>query len=185
MTQTGGAYGDGTIFSIANTGGTLTDLHNFSGGAADGINPNGGLVLSAGTLYGMSPAGGATGMGMIFSIAATGGPLTDLHNFTGSATDGNEPQGTPVLSGSTLYGATYAGGANGGGVIFSMANTGGTLTDLYDFAASPTDGNSPIDTLFLASGTLYGMTLYGGELRRWYYLLDRNDRWRPDGFACL
>src|SRR6266851_4208047 len=36
---------------------TFSALHSFSG--ADGANPNGGLVLSGGTLYGTAEAGGS------------------------------------------------------------------------------------------------------------------------------
>jgi uncharacterized repeat protein (TIGR03803 family) len=73
MTSQGGAYGDGTIFSIATTGGALTTLLSFSGtgGATPGAYPQGGLTLSAdgSTLYGMTENGGAYNDGVVFSLS--------------------------------------------------------------------------------------------------------------------
>jgi uncharacterized repeat protein (TIGR03803 family) len=49
---------------------------------------------------------------------ASGQTFTTLYNFDG--THGSEPYGSLILSGSTLYGMTYGGGANSDGTIFSL-----------------------------------------------------------------
>jgi uncharacterized repeat protein (TIGR03803 family) len=162
LAHLGGANGDGIIFSILTSGGALTDLHDFSGSSTDGALPSGSLTLSGSTLYGMTATGGANGDGVIFSISSSGGALTDLHDFSGSSTDGANPEGDLTLSGSTLYGMTQNGGANGVGIIFSISTSGGALTDMHDFSGSSTDGANPEGNLILSGSTLYGMTQNGG-----------------------
>ncbi len=166
MTEEGGAHSDGIIFSISTSGGSFTDLHDFSGGTGDGLTYNDygtkNLTISGSTLYGMTAAGGANGDGIIFSMTTSGGSFTDLHNFSGSATDGSYPYGSLTLSGSTLYGMTIWGGVYGDGIIFSISTSGGTLTDLHDFSASATDGEGVTGSLTLSGSTLYGMTWGGG-----------------------
>jgi uncharacterized repeat protein (TIGR03803 family) len=118
-TENRGAVGYGTVFSITSEG-TLTTLFNFDGGI-DGDYPVAGLVQATnGTFYGTTLGGGASGVyGTVFSITS-GGTLTTLHSF--ALTDGAYPYGGLVqATNGTLYGATYAGGANAAGTIFSLA----------------------------------------------------------------
>jgi len=167
MTSIGGANSGGTIFSIPVTGGTLTTLFSFDGahGAFFPHPPynnnliNNGLTLGGSTLYGMTTVGGANNQGTIFSIPVTGGTPTTLFSFDG-AMHGQQPYGSLTLVGSTLYGTTYNGGANGYGTIFSIPIAGGTPTTLFDF--DYTHGANPGGNLTLSDSTLYGMTAYGG-----------------------
>src|SRR5882762_4797350 len=70
----GGAGGFGTVFTITPTG-TVTTLHNFTGGA-DGGEPVGGLVLGSNNrFYGTTFVGG-NGTGTVFKIGAGGGLTT-------------------------------------------------------------------------------------------------------------
>ncbi len=89
----------------------------------------------------MTELGGANNDGTIFSIPATGGSPTTLLSFNG--TDGANPYGSLMLSGSTLYGMTENGGASGVGTIFSIPATGGTLTTLHSFTGIY-DGGRPL-----------------------------------------
>lgn len=98
-------------------GSNFTDVHNFTG--TDGIPGLGTLTLVGSTLYGTTNLGGADSDGVIFSLNTTNDAYNVLHNFTGSTTDGGNPQGL-TLVGSTLYGAATRGGANGEGVIFTF-----------------------------------------------------------------
>jgi uncharacterized repeat protein (TIGR03803 family) len=66
MTQYGGAYGYGTIFSIPAAGGTPTTLLSFNG--ANGADPEGSLTLGGSTLYGMTAGGGANNDGTVFAL---------------------------------------------------------------------------------------------------------------------
>jgi uncharacterized repeat protein (TIGR03803 family) len=68
-TQSGGAYGKGTIFKL-DSNGNETVLYSFgSGGATDGVSPAAGLVLDKkGILYGTTFSGGAGYAGTVFEI---------------------------------------------------------------------------------------------------------------------
>lgn len=75
-TFTGGAYGEGTVFSIT-TGGTLTTLHSFDG--TDGNQPWAALVQDTnGTFYGTTYSGGASSLGTVFSLSVGLGPFVKV-----------------------------------------------------------------------------------------------------------
>jgi uncharacterized repeat protein (TIGR03803 family) len=129
-TSYGGAYcgqaGCGTVFAITPSG-KESVLHSF-GGSGDGAFPQAALINVNGTLYGTTEEGGAycgpTGCGTIFSIT-TSGKETVLHSF-GAGTDGVDPLAGLINVKGTLYGATWAGGANctsngGCGTVFSLS----------------------------------------------------------------
>jgi len=164
MTSTGGAHGDGTIFSVPVSGGPPTILYSFDNGAHSGSGafPFGSLTLSGSTLYGMTAAGGADGDGTVFSIPVTGGTPTILFSFDGGVPSGSgkAPLGSLTLGGSTLYGMTSRGGADGDGTIFSLPTSGGTPTILYSFDNA--HGAAPAGSLTLAGSLLFGMTEFGG-----------------------
>ncbi len=165
MTRAGGDNDAGTIFSIPAAGGSITLLYEFAGGVDDGSYPQGSLIISDGTLYGMTTNGGDLNSGIIFSIPAAGGAITTLHEFVGGVDDGREPYGSLILSDGTLYGMTRAGGNNDVGTIFSIPAVGGSITLLHEFFGTNssdegviTDGREPYGSLILSDGTLYGMT---------------------------
>ena len=91
--------------------------------------------------------------------------MTNLHSFAGNPTDGMSPWGTLLLSGSTLYGMTSAGGtiltSGVGGVLFKV-NTDGTGYNLLHSFAGPGDGSTPYGDVTIVGSTLYGMTSLGG-----------------------
>jgi uncharacterized repeat protein (TIGR03803 family) len=133
-------------------------LHPFSGAPADGKWPQGSLVLKGSTLYGLTDQGGALDVGTIFKINVNGAGYALLHTFTGSTSDGANPNfASLVLSGSTLYGMTCAGGTKGGGTIFKINVNGTGFKVLHSF-----DGG-PYGSLTLRGTTLYGVTQYGGS----------------------
>ena len=168
MTYSGGtAGGNGTLFSIPETGGAATILSSFyypGNGTPQGAYPTGSLTLSGSTLYGMTDRGGTDNYGTIFSVPITGGVPTTLLSFNN--TNGQNPQGSLILNQSTLYGMTeYGGGGNGSGygTVFSIAATGGTPTTLLSFSATNGGGFSPYGSLTLGGSTLYGMVSQGGK----------------------
>lgn len=121
----GTAYGvgnnPGTIFAI-NTNVQLTTLHTFCSEAdcADGEHPTGPLIQATdGNYYGMTPEGGANGLGTIFQVTSTG-TYTVLYTFAGS--DGSTPYGGLLqATDGNFYGTTYAGGASSGGTVFRFS----------------------------------------------------------------
>ena len=120
MTYRGGVNDEGLIFMINTQNLELTQLHSFEGGTTDGAHPSGSLILSGANLYGMTELGGADSQGTIFEFNTKTGQLTLLHSFEGGTTDGANPLGNLILSGTTLYGMTEVGGTDGVGIIFSL-----------------------------------------------------------------
>ncbi len=86
-------------------------------------------------------------------------PYKDILDF--NATNGREPQyGKPTLSGDTLYGMTFYGGANAYGCVFSIDTDGNGYNDILDFNGP--NGEYPGGSLLLLGNRLYGMTKNGG-----------------------
>jgi len=90
-----------------------------------------------------------------------------LHTFTGVGDDGSRPYGSLTLSGSTLYGMTYAGGIKYLGTVFKINTDGTNVGTLYSFTGGAGDGEYPYGDLTLSGSTLYGMTNLGGLLQAW------------------
>jgi uncharacterized repeat protein (TIGR03803 family) len=156
MTFTGGGGGgEGTIFKINADGTGFSLLHSFTG-ARDGNEPDGSLIHSGSTLYGMTGAGGSGECGTIFKINADGTGFSVLHSFTGEAGgDGGGPHGSLIQSGSTLYGMTIAAGNGGSGTIFQINADGTGFSVLHSFTASE---GVAYGSLIQSGSTLYGMT---------------------------
>ena len=132
-TYAGGIAGNGTVFAINTDGTGFTNLHSFAGGTpidtnedgiiyanSDGINPNGGLVMSGNALFGTAVNGGSAGEGAVFAVNTDGSGFTNLYNFTGGG-DGAGPLAGLILSGNTLYGTARAGGSSSAGTVFSLS----------------------------------------------------------------
>jgi uncharacterized repeat protein (TIGR03803 family) len=161
----------GSVFKMSSTG-TLTTLHQFTGGT-DGGNPYARLVQGNdgwfyGTTYqeGASTNCGGIGCGTVFRISSNGTFVT-LHSF-GGGNDGASPYAELVQgSDGYFYGTTIAGGTNtslgtfGSGTVFKM-NSAGTLTTLHQFSGG-TDGGNPLAGLLQGiDGYFYGTASVGG-----------------------
>jgi uncharacterized repeat protein (TIGR03803 family) len=147
---------------------TLTVLHTFTGGPADGGNPYAGLVRdAAGNLYGTTEDNGAglfcpNGCGTVFRIDGSGSEKV-LYSFVGSK-DGTYPYYGGLISDSLIsdsaggfYGTTYEGGAYGAGTVFEVTKNGGEKV-LYNFTGKA-DGGFPWGSLVRDSaGNIYGTT---------------------------
>jgi len=104
----------------------------------------------------MAGSGGANGFGCIFSIGTNGSSYTDMHDFTGSATDGQFPIADLTLYNGLLYGMTQGGGVNGWGVIFSINLNGSGFQVLSSFGVGSNSGSGPTGSLVLSGNMLYG-----------------------------
>ncbi|SPE62365.1 conserved exported hypothetical protein [Verrucomicrobia bacterium] len=149
------------VTAASTTGQNCVVLHNFAG--PDGSRPWAPLVLSGTTLYGTTLAGGPptiynqSGSGTLFKVNLDGSGFTQLHAF--GFIDGENPIGGLVLSGSTLYGATEAGGDYDWGTVFKVNTDGSGFAVLLSFMDN---GEYPRGGLALSGATLYGTTLSGG-----------------------
>ena len=165
-TKLGGAGNAGTAFELSGTAHqTFTSLAAFN--TANGANPEAGLTLYAGNLYGTTFAGGANGVGTVFELAGpTFGTITTLATFNTS--DGAGPEAALSFDAAgNLYGTTYRGGFNGGGTVFELSGTNHqTLTTLASFAppsdAGPGYGVLNAGVTVDAAGNLFGTTSAGG-----------------------
>jgi len=167
--------GGGTVFELSLAGATWNEkvIYNFGGGSPNGYLIKGGVVIdSKGNLYGTANAGG-NGFGLdgtLFELSPVGGAWTFnvLHSFGAYETDGINPGASLVFSSAgNLYGTTSGGGANHYGTVFELTpQTGGGWVEsvVHSFNLSSTDGANPYASLILdGAGNLYGTTAYGGS----------------------
>ena len=163
----------GTVFKINPDGTGYQILHSFElpENGTDGGTPKGSLTLSGSTLYGFTtdgsgPPAWTLGGGTVFKINTDGTGYQDLFGFGGN-TAGVPlyPAGTPVISGSIIYGMAsgYYGG-NGNGGVFQINTDGTGCKLLHAFGGPPSDGANPFGSLTLVGSKLYGMTRWGGSL---------------------
>jgi len=194
----------GVVFELSppkTKGGKWTQhvLHNFGGGT-DGANPNGGFVFdSKGAVYGTTQFGGAFGNGTVFALEpanrrGTAWRETILHAFDPGPIDGGNPMAGVVGDAKgRLYGTTYGGGPEQGGIVFRFSPPSDrskrwTEAILHGFDGNywDEDGWGPECSLtFDSKGRLYGTTsntavdgIEGGVFR----LTPRGSKW---GFESL
>ena len=189
-------HGCGILYSLkppnADHRGGWQEAVLFMFGDLQGNNPDrGDLVFdSAGNIYGTTRNGGAYEQGTVYELTPEkGGSWTEqvVYSFTGSP-DGASPMDGPVFDRTgNLYGTTYAGGANGWGMIYQLASTasGWTESVVHDFQ-NGSDGRIPMSNLiFDNSGNLYGATQAGeanGGETLFELMLQSNGIWRLKTF---
>lgn len=166
-TNKGGANNAGYVYSLNPTGTGITILHNFAG--TEGRYACGSLLHDNGVLYGMTSQGDGitTASGTIYKLNIDGTGYSILHSFTlNNSVDGNNPQGSLVISGNVLYGMTRKGGAvysqelGGMGTMFKMNTDGSNFSLLHSFALGE---DYPYGSLLLDGNFLYGMTATYGS----------------------
>jgi uncharacterized repeat protein (TIGR03803 family) len=170
----------GAIFQVT-LGGVITGIHNLNG-ASDGSNPWGAVMQAAdGNLYGTTTYGGAYAGGTLYRVALNGSNFSVIHSF--QFNDGIAPAGGLVQgSDGNIYGLTTADGyiqqiyLQGGGPVFKVGGTifktdttGANFVRMFTFYGSNLNsgqgsGLNPYATPALhTSGTLYGLTMFGGS----------------------
>jgi uncharacterized repeat protein (TIGR03803 family) len=164
--------GCGVAYMLTKDGGTWTHsvIHDFTGGN-DGFGPGVGLTRDArGNLYGMTPTGGAYGLGTIFQLKRNhNGTWTQrvIHTFTGGLDGATGSAGRLLLDDAgNLSGVATVGGAHGAGTAFRLRRAPRgrwRLKTLYAFKGQPFAGNPYGALLFDEAGSLYGTTYYDGE----------------------
>ena len=118
-TQTGGANGKGTVFSIT-TAGVPTWLHSFAG-TTDGALPHGGVTMGNNFwFYGATGSGGANNVGTTFKISQAG-VFSVLHTLNPAMPGETTGPSTPWMLDSVgnFYGSTpgYSSSTNGGSIF--------------------------------------------------------------------
>ena len=143
----------GTIFKIT-PGGTLTTLYSFcpQSGCPDGDDPRGTLVQDTnGNLYGTTFAGGANGVGTLFSLSVGLGPFVETQTTSGKIGAAVKILGTNLTgaTGVTFNGTTATFHVVSSSEITTTVPTGastgkvkvvtphGTLTSNVNFRVTP------------------------------------------------
>ncbi len=156
-TASGGASDVGTLFRMTPAG-TVTVLHEFTGGTSVGANPVASLIQATdGNLYGTTVFGGSSNSGTLFQLMLDG-TVTILYAFTG-ADDGANPVASLIqATDGNFYGTTYSAGSASLGTVFQMTLCG-IVTTLHAFTG--TEGAGPSAALLEAmDGNLYGTTSF-------------------------
>jgi uncharacterized repeat protein (TIGR03803 family) len=165
MTEYGGADNTGTIFRINTNGTEFMLLHSFTGTVIDGKQPNGDLLLSGATLYGMTCYDGNNDGGIIFKINQDGTGFALLHSFNWPS-DEYYPCGSLTEFNKVLYGMTVNGGigvsSSTTGMVFQITKDGTGYLILHTFANSDSNGKQPFGNLLKIGSLLYGMASGGG-----------------------
>ncbi|HEY6270518.1 MAG TPA: choice-of-anchor tandem repeat GloVer-containing protein [Terriglobales bacterium] len=160
--QTGGQFGEGSIFNLTPSG-VFTVLYSFTG-EGDGAFPNGVISDQQGNFYGTTNQGGTFNQGTVFRFRPGRG-VTVLYTFMGQA-DGGEPFDSALYRDpqGNLYGTTmFDGGIMSLGVIFKVTPDG-TESVLHTFLGG-SDGAHPKGSLISdGKGNLYGSTSSGERL---------------------
>ena len=135
-TMDDGINGDwGTVFALNTDGTGFAVLHAFGdfnqgvGNFVDGYHPCSDSIASDHTLYGTAPGGGVSqvqvvGPGTIFALNTDGTSFTNIYSFFAGSSGGGWPRAGLILSGTTFYGTTTAGGigpGSGNGTVFSLS----------------------------------------------------------------
>ncbi len=161
----------GTVFRIDPQTGAEKTIYSFSGGVAQGFDPDASLTAVGGQLYGTTAEGHGTGhghgtggidqgFGTVFRLDPASGKLTLLHGFNGA--DGSQPSGSLAYDGSVFYGTTWYGGAHNSGTVFKI-DAAGQFETVYQFPA-PANGCQPVG-LIVQANILYGATKGCGALQ--------------------
>jgi uncharacterized repeat protein (TIGR03803 family) len=158
-----GLQDDGLVFSIHKDGSNYQVLHQFDRAQKDGRAPEGSVYESSeGFLYGVTQGGGLQDFGVLFRLNRDGSNYRILHHFIPDDSAGYTPINPPIEGpGGLLYGATYFGGVDDTGTLYSIHKDGTGLTFLHEFPDSGPWG--PYAPLVKGrDGALYGALFNGG-----------------------
>jgi uncharacterized repeat protein (TIGR03803 family) len=144
--------------ALAQPAANLITVYSFQGYPTDGANPAAKLIYQAGTLYGTTVSGGATGNGAVFKVNPLTGAEAVVYSLTASV--GKTPRAGLIYLNNMLYG-TAESGAAGQGSVFSVDPATGNGNLLYRFGAPP-DAGSPDGELLAVQNELYGVAQAGG-----------------------
>lgn len=157
-TNQGGTNNGGVVYSFNTSTNAYSVVYNLgAGGYSDSW---AGLIEDpAGTVVGVSNAGGASGQGSLFKLVTASGTATELVAF--SSSNGSTPKGRLLMAANGLfYGMTSLGGNADLGVIFSFDPQTNTYTKRFDL--NSTIGSLPQGTFAESGGKLYGVCSNGG-----------------------
>ncbi len=182
-----GNIGCGTIFEVLPNG-ALATLYTFTGNS-DGAHGSSRVVFGPdGSLYGQTDGGGALGFGNVYKMTPTRLCLAlvcpQIHLVWKQSPIYQFPDGIRITffgpspdlvfdPAGSIYGTRFNGGLQHSGVcnfgdcgyVYKLTRSGNTWaeSDVYKFTGN-SDGLGPSGLTLRPDGTLFGVTLYGGDL---------------------
>ena len=147
VTNQGGNYGMGAIYSVDPTTNTTTTLYSFQGGR-----PSSSLVVDNGVLLGAVNNGTNNG-GSLFQFDLIHGTETVI--YTASPSSSGTITSVAIVNG-ILYGTTSGNGGTNVGTIFAYDITAGNFTAEFAFNPASSCGGFPSSPLLLVGNLLYG-----------------------------
>jgi uncharacterized repeat protein (TIGR03803 family) len=160
VTDSGGKYGQGTIYQVFPWG-DITTIASYPFQAHDNQHDAVPVTYDPknGYLYGVTMVNGQYGYGTIYQVSPTG-VFSVIHSFT--ANDGAYPVSSMIVGANgDLYGTTALGGS-GYGVLYEASPTTGNVTVLHYFNGNPDGANAESPVLEDVAGNIYGTTSYIG-----------------------
>ncbi len=141
MTKYGGLDGYGVLFQFNPQNGNFTKKLDFDMVTIGG-DPDGSLIQATdGKLYGLTEAGGAHSLGVLFQFDPVTSGIINKVDFDGSS-KGNSPYGSLMQAyDGNLYGMTNGGGVNDLGVLFQFNPVTSIFTKKLDFTGN--NGKNP------------------------------------------
>ncbi|HLY04722.1 MAG TPA: choice-of-anchor tandem repeat GloVer-containing protein [Rhizomicrobium sp.] len=165
-TESGGAHGGGTVFTVDPHSGVESVLYSFGIPIGDGFDVVASLIGGRDGIYGTTEGGGngeGEGCGTVFSINPSTGQENVLYAFQAfPSSDGCNPVAGVIRLNGALYGTTLNGGTHSLGTVFSVDLNTGAETVLHSFGAHA-DGANPWASLVEFNGLLYGTTAGGPD----------------------
>ena len=152
VTQVGGKYGAGTVFSVTLDGKEKV-IYNFAGQPNDGSGPSATLLFYNGMLWGTTMYGGPNqNLGTMFNVTLDGHE-TVVHEF-GKGSDGNTPSAPLIQLNGIIYGTTLFGSVTQG-TLFSYKPATKFYHILHQFNYQ---GERPSGIAFGPNNVIYGIT---------------------------
>ncbi|HZY78477.1 MAG TPA: choice-of-anchor tandem repeat GloVer-containing protein [Cyclobacteriaceae bacterium] len=162
-TVKGGKGGGGTIYSTNADGNSYYKIRHEFTPDVKGKQPIGTLVKATnGKYYGITAAGGAMDMGVIYEFDINTSEIKTLHEFSTGDPYVGGIGGMIQASDGKLYGLTYKGGSEYSGTIYSWDIATSTFTNEFTFIPGKT-GVVPVGELIEVAPLVFCGVTQGGN----------------------
>jgi uncharacterized repeat protein (TIGR03803 family) len=151
-TESGGAFGGGTLYKMQLDGSQYQTIASLS----DGPCPYG-VTLDGSTIFGTNLTGGPNGWGLVYRIETNGTGYQQLHSFTRANGDGAQMYSGVAMNSTRLFGSAVIGGSDDNGIVFSIAKDGTDYRIIHTFTGG-NDGYMPYGEPTVDGNVLYGMS---------------------------
>ena len=161
VTNTGGTFNGGTIFSWDIAAVTYTHLYSFNGDA--GAMPAGNFISSDGNLlYATASTAGVHNAGTIFTYNIGTGFVDTIYHFKDTVSESQPGEYMVMVGDSLLYGSVFSGFMQAYGYMFCYNIRTGDYTHVRSFDNPGTGYRGAGPLLKNTDGLIYGFASAGG-----------------------